>query len=197
MTRTRAFIALGSNLRPRNANLRAAVDRLRDVGDVTAVSRFLRTEAVPERGVAATDPEFRNAAAALETGLDARGLLAALLEIEAALGRDRTAGGPRTIDLDLLLFGPAIIDESGLVVPHPRMHRRRFVLEPLVEIAPNAWHPGLRRTAAELLAELIVPASGRRVSRPPTAAAGQKTRAPSPASSSSAGRAPSPRCGRG
>ena len=159
MTRTRAFIALGSNLRPRNAHLRAAVDRLRDVGDVTAVSRFLRTEAVPERGVAATDPEFRNAAAALETGLDARGLLAALLEIEAALGRDRTAGGgPRTIDLDLLLFGPAIIDESGLVVPHPRMHRRRFVLEPLVEIAPNAWHPGLRRTAAELLAELVVPA---------------------------------------
>ena len=158
MTRTRAFIGLGSNLRPRTANLRAAVDRLRDVGHVTAVSRFLRTEAVPERGVAATDPEFRNAAAALETGLDARGLLAALLEIEAALGRDRTAGGaagPRTIDLDLLLFGPAIIDESGLVVPHPRMHRRRFVLEPLVEIAPNAWHPGLRKTAAELLAELV------------------------------------------
>ncbi len=158
MTRTRAFIALGSNLRPRSAHLRAAVDRLRDVGDVTAVSRFLRTEAVPERGVAATDPEFRNAAAALETGLDARGLLAALLEIEAALGRDRTAGGaagPRTIDLDLLLFGAAIVEEPGLAVPHPRMHRRRFVLEPLVEIAPNAWHPGLRRTAAELLTALV------------------------------------------
>lgn len=156
MTRTRAFIALGSNLRPRNAHLRAALDRLRDVGDVTAVSRFLRTEAVPERGVAATDPEFRNAAAALETGLDARGLLAALQEIEAALGRDRaaSAGGPRTIDLDLLLFGPAVIDQPGLVVPHPRMHRRRFVLKPLVEIAPNTWHPRLRKTAAELLAEL-------------------------------------------
>jgi 2-amino-4-hydroxy-6-hydroxymethyldihydropteridine diphosphokinase len=141
--------------------LRAAVDRLRDIGEVTAVSRFLRTEAVSERGVAATDPEFRNAAAAVETGLDARGLLAAMLEIEAALGRDRTAGGaagPRAIDLDLLLFGPAVIDEPGLVVPHPRMHRRRFVLEPLVEIAPNAWHPALRRTAAELLAELVVPA---------------------------------------
>ncbi len=158
MTRTRAFIALGSNLRPRNAHLRAAVDRLRDVGDVTAVSRFLRTAAVAERGVAASDPEFRNAAAALETGLDARGLLAAMLEIEAALGRERTAdgaAGPRTIDLDLLLFGPAVIDEPGLAVPHPRMHRRRFVLEPLVEIAPNAWHPALRRTAAELLAELV------------------------------------------
>ena len=157
MTRTRAFIALGSNLRPRSAHLRAAVDRLRDVGDVTAVSRFLRTEAVPERGVAATDPEFRNAAAALETRLDPRRLLAALLEIEAALGRDRTAGGaagPRTIDLDLLLFGTAVVEEPGLAVPHPRMHRRRFVLEPLVEIAPNAWHPGLRKTATELLAEL-------------------------------------------
>ena len=166
MTRTRAFIGLGSNLRPRTANLRAAVDRLRDVGHVTAVSRFLRTEAVPERGVAATDPEFRNAAAALETGLDARGLLAALLEIEAALGRDRTADGPRTIDLDLLLFGDAVIDEPGLAVPHPRMHRRRFVLEPLVEIAPNAWHPRLRKTATELLAGTSVgapafwPASG-------------------------------------
>lgn len=156
MTRTRAFIALGSNLRPRTAHLQAALDRLRDVAEVTAVSRFLRTEAVAERGVAATDPEFRNAAAALETGLDARGLLAALLEIEAGLGRDRTAGagGLRTIDLDLLLFGAAVIDEPGLVVPHPRMHRRRFVLEPLVEIVPNAWHPGLRKTAAELLAEL-------------------------------------------
>jgi len=156
VTRTRAFIALGSNLRPRTAHLQAALDRLRDVAEVTAVSRFLRTEAVAERDVAATDPEFRNAAAALEAGLDARGLLAALLEIEAGLGRDRTAGagGPRTIDLDLLLFGAAVIDEPGLVVPHPRMHRRRFVLEPLVEIAPNAWHPGLRKTAAELLAEL-------------------------------------------
>ena len=156
MTGTRAFVALGSNLRPRTAYLRAALDRLRDVADVTAVSAFLRTEAVPERGVAATDPEFRNAAAALETGLDARGLLAALLEIEAALGRDRTASdaGPRTIDLDLLLFGDRVLREPGLVVPHPRMHRRRFVLEPLAEIAPNAWHPGLRRTAAGLLAAL-------------------------------------------
>lgn len=156
MTRTRAFIALGSNLRPRSATLRAALGQLRDVAAVTAVSRFLRTEAVPERGVAATDPEFRNAAAALETGLDAHGLLAALLSIETALGRDRTVGaaGPRTIDLDLLLFGDHVAREPGLVVPHPRMHRRRFVLEPLVEIAPSAWHPGLRKTAAELLAAL-------------------------------------------
>ena len=156
MTRTRAFIALGSNLRPRSANLRAALGHLRRVVEVRSVSTFHRTEAVAERGVRATDPEFLNAAAAVETDLDAHGLLAALLGIEAALGRDRSAGaaGPRTIDLDLLLFGDSLVDEPGLVVPHPRMHRRRFVLEPLVEIAPNAWHPGLRKTAAELLAAM-------------------------------------------
>ena len=175
MTRTRAFIALGSNLRPRSENLRAALGHLRQVAEVRSVSTFHRTEAVAERGVRATDPEFLNAAAAVETDLDAHGLLAALLEIEAALGRDRSAGaaGPRTIDLDLLLFGDRIIYTPGLVVPHPRMHRRSFVLEPLVEIAPNAWHPGLRKTAAELLTEL------------------------QPVSSSSAGRVPSRRCGRG
>lgn len=176
MTLTRAFIALGSNLRPRSANLRAALGHLRQVAEVTSVSTFHRTDAVAEGGVRATDPEFLNAAAAVETDLDAHGLLAALLGIEAALGRDRTAGaaGPRTIDLDLLLFGNRIIDAPGLVVPHPRMHRRSFVLEPLVEIAPAAWHPGLRKTVAELLAASAVPAS-----------------------SSSAGRGPSRQCGRG
>lgn len=175
MTRARAFVALGSNLRSRSANLRAALKRLRSIADVTAISSFHRTEAAPERGVLATDPEFLNAAAVLETDLDVRGLLNALLRIEAALGRDRTANasGPRTIDLDLLLFGNAIIDKPGLVVPHPRMHRRRFVLEPLVEIAPNAWHPRLGKTTAELLAELH------------------------PVSSSSEGREPSRQCGRG
>lgn len=155
MTRTRAFIALGSNLRPRSASLRAALGHLRSAAEVRSVSTFHRTRAVPERGVRATDPEFLNAAAAVETDLDAHGLLATLLGIEAALGRDRTAAaGPRTIDLDLLLFGDRIIDAPGLVLPHPRMHRRRFVLEPLVEIAPNAWHPGLEKTAAELLAAM-------------------------------------------
>ena len=173
---TRAFIALGSNLRPRSANLRAALGHLRRVAEVTSVSTFHRTAAVAEGGVRATDPEFLNAAAAVETDLDAHGLLAALLAIEAALGRDRTAdtAGPRPIDLDLLLFSDLVVDESDLTVPHPRMHRRHFVLEPLSEIAPAAWHPGLRKTVAELLAALVVPAS-----------------------SSSAGRGPSRQCGRG
>lgn len=156
MTRVRAFVALGSNLRPRGANLRAALERLRSIADVTAASSFHRTKPVPERGVLATDPEFLNAAAALETDLDVRALLSALLGIEAALGRDRTAeaAGPRPIDLDLLLFSDLVVDESGLTVPHPRMHLRHFVLEPLTEIAPAAWHPGLRKTVAELLAAL-------------------------------------------
>ena len=156
MSRARAFVALGSNLACRRANLRAAVDCMRQLGDVTAVSGFHRTKAVAESGVEAGDPDFLNAAVAIETGLDARTLLDGLLEIEAGLGRDRTAAptGPRTIDLDLLLFDDAVIAEPGLVVPHPRMHRRRFVLEPLCQIGPNAWHPGLEKTAAALLGEL-------------------------------------------
>ncbi len=156
MTRTRAFVALGSNLGCREANLRTAINRLRQLGDVTSVSDFHATEAVPESGVAATDPDFLNAAAALETSLDVRTLLNGLLQIEAGLGRDRTTtpAGPRTIDLDLLLFGDRIIETPGLIVPHPHMHRRRFVLEPLCQIAPNAWHPGLRKTVRELLGEL-------------------------------------------
>ena len=161
MSLTRAFVALGSNLGCRQANLRAAITRLNQLGSVTAVSGFHATQAVPESGVAATDPDFLNAAAAIETRLDARALLDGLLEIEAALGRDRTTtpAGPRTIDLDLLLFGDAVIPGPGLVAPHPHMHRRRFVLEPLCQIAPNAWHPCLRKTAAELLAALPAAAS--------------------------------------
>ena len=158
MSRTRAFVALGSNLGSRQANLRAAIERLRRLGDVTAVSAFHATRAVPESGVAAIDPDFLNAAAGIETRLDARTLLDGLLEIEAGLGRDRTTtpAGPRTIDLDLLLFGDAVIAEPGLIVPHPHMHHRRFVLEPLCQIAPYTWHPGRRKTAAELLAGLPV-----------------------------------------
>jgi len=157
VTRTRAFVALGSNLGSREANLRTAINRLRQLGEVTAVSEFHATRAVPESGVLATDPDFLNAAAAIETRLDPRTLLDGLLQIEAGLGRDRTTApvGPRTVDLDLLLFGDLVIETPGLVVPHPHMHRRRFVLEPLCQIAPNAWHPGLGKTVAELLRGLL------------------------------------------
>lgn len=156
MTRTRAFVALGSNLGCREANLRAAINGLRQLGAVTAVSEFHATRAVPESGVLASDPDFLNAAATIDTRLDAHTLLDGLLQIEAGLGRDRTTtpAGPRTVDLDLLLFGDLVIEAPGLVVPHHHMHRRRFVLEPLCQIAPSAWHPGLRKTVRELLGGL-------------------------------------------
>jgi 2-amino-4-hydroxy-6-hydroxymethyldihydropteridine diphosphokinase len=119
--------------------------------DVVAVSTFRETDPV---GLL-DQPRFLNAAAAVETGLSARDLLEALLRIERKLGRvrDGTRWGPRTIDLDLLLYGDEIVDEPGLCVPHPRLHERRFALEPLAELAPQAVVPGAGRVS-ELLAAL-------------------------------------------
>jgi len=142
---TRAYIGLGSNLGDRRAQLD---DALRLLGadpavSVVAVSSFRDTEPV---GVV-DQPRFLNAAAALETSLEARGLLDRLLAVERAMGRDRSGErwGPRTVDLDLLLFGDVSLDEPGLTVPHPRLHERRFVLEPLLELDPALTLPdGLR-----------------------------------------------------
>ena len=142
-----AYIALGSNLGDREATLRSALDTLgRTAGvRIAAVSSFLETEpeGLPGQG------RYLNAAAAVRTSLSPRALLAALLTTEQAHGRRRdptVRWGPRTLDLDLLMHGDAIIDEPGLTVPHPRMHRRSFVLVPLAEIAPRVMHPGLRRS---------------------------------------------------
>jgi 2-amino-4-hydroxy-6-hydroxymethyldihydropteridine diphosphokinase len=136
---TVAFIGLGSNLGDREGNLRAALARLTELGEVRA-SSFRETDPV---GV--TDqPKFLNAAAELSTDLPARDLLDALLAIERDLGRDRAREerwGPRTLDLDLLLYGDDVIDEPGLTVPHPRLAERRFVLEPLHELAPGLLLP--------------------------------------------------------
>jgi 2-amino-4-hydroxy-6-hydroxymethyldihydropteridine diphosphokinase len=137
-----AYIGVGANLGDRAATMRAALEALDATPDirVVAVSTFRETDPVGY----VDQPRFLNAAAAVETELDARGLLDALLAVERGLGRTREGPrfGPRTIDLDLLLFGDARLDEPGLTVPHPRLHERGFVLEPLAELDPALVVPG-------------------------------------------------------
>jgi 2-amino-4-hydroxy-6-hydroxymethyldihydropteridine diphosphokinase len=140
---TRAFVGLGSNLGDREATLRRAVEELAAIPatEVRAVSAFRETDPVGIRD----QPRFLNGAVELATELAPRALLEELLGIERRLGRDRTgvpAGGPRTLDLDLLLYGEERIDEPGLSVPHPRLHERRFALEPLADLAPAVDVPG-------------------------------------------------------
>ena len=151
MPSTTAYIALGANLGDRQENLHAALEHLNATAGVrvTRVSSFLENPAV---GGPAGSPPFLNAAAELETTLDPRALLGRLLQIERELGRERRQKwGPRTIDLDLLLYGDRVIDEPDLKVPHPLMHERRFVLHPLAEIAPGAVHPVLSLRVDALL----------------------------------------------
>ena len=150
----RAYLGLGSNLGDREGTLRAAVGRLRNLPETTVlkVSRLRNTEPVGY----VDQPRFLNGAVELETALSARRLLGALLELERAFGRDRHAApdkGPRTLDLDLLLYGQEQIDEPGLEVPHPRLHERRFVLEPLAELDPALEVPG-KGSVETLLARL-------------------------------------------
>ena len=149
-----AAIALGSNLGDRERNLRAAIDRIGGLGEVTAVSSFRATAPV---GYLA-QPEFLNAALLLETELRPHDLLIALLAIEQAMGRIRAPDlplkGPRLIDLDLLLYGTLVIETPELTLPHPAMHERAFVLAPLAEIAPELRHPKKARDIATLLAEI-------------------------------------------
>ncbi len=150
---TRAYVGLGSNLGDRERLLRRAVELLdaADGVEVVAVSSLRETDPVGF----AEQPRFLNAAAALETTLAPRALLDLLLALERELGRTRAGPrfGPRTIDLDLLLHGSAVVCEPGLTVPHPRLHERRFALEPLAELDPRLVVPG-RGPVADLLAGL-------------------------------------------
>jgi 2-amino-4-hydroxy-6-hydroxymethyldihydropteridine diphosphokinase len=151
--RVTAAVALGSNLGDRHAHLDFAIARLRSLLDGLTVSRYIETDPV---GVTEPQPLYLNAAAVGTTTLTARALLDALLAIERERGRERPhAGAARTLDLDLVLFGDATIDEPGLIVPHPRFRDRRFVLEPLVEIAPALRDPRSQLTVAELLSGLL------------------------------------------
>jgi 2-amino-4-hydroxy-6-hydroxymethyldihydropteridine diphosphokinase len=147
-----AYLSLGSNLGDREANLREAIRRLGDTaGQVTSISSLYETE--PREFTAQS--WFINCAVELHTQLPPRALLDAVLAVERAMGRERIEWkGPRNIDIDILLYAGAIIDLPGLRIPHPAMHERRFVLEPLFEIAPDAFHPVLLRSVRALLGAL-------------------------------------------
>jgi 2-amino-4-hydroxy-6-hydroxymethyldihydropteridine diphosphokinase len=147
-----AFVGIGSNLGDREGNFRQAVELLsaEDGIDVVAVSEVRETDPV---GPVEQGP-FLNGAVRIETDLAPRELLERLLAVEERLGRvRRERWGPRTIDLDLLLYGDDVVDEPGLTVPHPRLHERRFALEPLSDLAPSLEIPGKGPISA-LLAEL-------------------------------------------
>ena len=158
MTTERVYIALGSNLGAKAANLDEAVGRL-EAGSAARVVR--RSANYDTRPVGAdgrldeTQPDFVNAVIEVETALGPEELLRALKKIEAAMGREATRRcGPRIIDLDVLLYGDEIVESEALTIPHARMHEREFVLRPLAEIAPEAMHPKLKLSAGELLARL-------------------------------------------
>lgn len=147
-----AYLGLGSNLGDRRANLAAAIERL-----ATSDLRVIRASSIYEtepRDVL-DQPWFLNQVIEIETDLFPRQLLARMQKVEREMGRKRTiAKGPRNIDIDILLFGESVVSTPGLDIPHPRMTERRFVLEPLAELAPDLRHPKTRRTMRELLARV-------------------------------------------
>lgn len=148
---TLAYLSLGSNVGNREAHLHDAIVQLETIGRIKAVSSIYETEPVEFT----QQSNFLNCAVALETSETPASLIAGLLEIERRLGRERIQKkGPRTIDIDILLYGDLVLDSANLTIPHPAMTQRRFVLEPLAEIAPDALHPVAKKTIHQLLNEL-------------------------------------------
>ena len=156
------YLSLGSNVGDRRARLLEALRRLSVLAPIAAVSSFYETEPVE-----VTDqPWFLNAVIAIESEQSPEHLMASVLLIEEAMGRRRVQKkGPRSIDIDILLFNDQVVNSSNVTIPHPAMHERRFVLEPLAEIAPDLRHPVLNKTTRELL-DLLPPGQAvRRISR--------------------------------
>ena len=151
MEKVRAYVGLGSNVGDREVNVKSALEMLDARGGISVVrvSSFVETDPLggpPGQG------KFLNAAAALDTRLSPRELLLACTEIEQSLGRTREVRwGPRTMDIDILLYGEEIMKEADLEIPHPRMHERLFVLGPLCQIAREVRHPALGETIGSLL----------------------------------------------
>jgi 2-amino-4-hydroxy-6-hydroxymethyldihydropteridine diphosphokinase len=158
------YLSLGSNIGDREAHLRDAIARLRALGSIVSISSFYETEPVE-----VTDQAwFLNCAVGLESNTAPERLMAAILEIEQEMGRQRVQRkGPRSIDIDILLQGDTVIDTPALKMPHPAMQQRRFVLEPLAEIAPNIVHPRFQNTIQELLNALPKGQTVRRVPSTP------------------------------